>query len=82
MIRFAITHINREGRRTLSYPNQARYHFDDRDLAEKVLKNYSDPTDHSRHNIALHFGNQALGTFEVREIDCHETGDAKDIYLI
>jgi hypothetical protein len=76
---FAITHINRDGMRTLSSANQGRNHFEKREDASArlyaILKNNSPKT------IEQHYGMQAVGTFEVRPVECYDHGDATGIYF-
>lgn len=75
--RFAITHINRDGLRTLSFANQGRNHFDTREAAEEhlaaVKKNNS--------IFTLHHLYGDVDKMEVREVECYLHGDATGIYF-
>lgn len=79
MTKYAITHINRDGVRQLSWANQGRLHLDRHEDAERKL------VDWIKHNspdtLRQVFGPQALGTFEIRPMDCYDHGDAKGIYF-
>lgn len=67
--RYCVTHLDREGRRALSYPAQGRYSFatekEAADLATAISGN------NSVSNIVQVFGPQALGTFEARPVECY-----------
>lgn len=76
---YAITHINRDGMRTLTYANQGRNHCETRAEAERKLAALVGNTDVAR--LEQVFGNQALGTFDVRAVECYDHGDAKSIYF-
>lgn len=75
---FAITHINNEGHRLLSFANQGRNHYDTRELAESklaALLKYN-----SEAELKNGFGPN-FSTLAVSEVECYEHGDAKGIYL-
>ena len=75
MIRYAITHVNRDGMRGLTRANQGRNHFDTREAAEgfiAAMKRNNSP------GILLQMYNDTL---EVREVDCYEHGDAKGVWF-
>jgi len=76
MIRYGITHVNRQGLRTLSAPAaQGRWLNDTRAEVKKQVKNIE--AVNSRDTLVSIFGLQALGTFKVQEIDCWDNGDPK-----
>ena len=77
--RFAITHINRDGMRTLSCPNQGRNHRDHKEDADKLLEVCTLNT--ASDLLAQIYGKQAVGTFEVRPVKCYDHGDAVGIYV-
>lgn len=79
MIRHVITFKNASGQRQLMGPNQGRHFSRTREAAELKLKNLLDNT--SENSLIQIFGPQALNTFEVRECECYESGDAKSIYF-
>ena len=74
MRRFAITHKNGQGMRTLTFANQGRHHFDTRTEAEAALKSI-EPSLRAKVLGSL------ADTLEVREVDCYDLGDAKGIYF-
>lgn len=76
---YAVTHVNKDGMRTLTYANQGRNHCDKREDAERKLAALVQNTTVDR--LEQIFGNQALGTFDVREVDCYDHGDAKSIWF-
>lgn len=79
MIRYAITHINRDGMRQITGANQGRYFKKTMRAAQKeardIMKN------NTPEKLASIFGKQSVGTFEARAVECYETGDAKGIYF-
>lgn len=77
--RYGSTHIDRDGMRTLTGPNQGRYFDDTREAAEKRMSEVMN--NNSTDRIADVWGAQSLGTFEVRAITCYENGDACGIYF-
>ena len=77
--RYVITHINRDGMRALSLPNQGQHHFDEKEAADAWLKSFNQ--NNSESTLVQLFGRQALGTFEVRPCQCYDHGDAVGIYF-
>lgn len=76
---YAVTHINRDGMRQLTWPNQGRYHYETPEMAQKWI---SDATaNNSPENLSRFFGPQAIGTFEVRPVECYDNGDAVRIFF-
>lgn len=74
--RYAITHVNRDGMRTLTFANQGRHHFDTREEAEYALGEYNRVGD-LRAKV---LGGMA-DTLAVREVLCYDHGDAIGIYF-
>lgn len=74
MERFAITHVNKDSLRQLTFANQGRNHYDTREAAEKAMHCFEGDL---RSKVLGH----AANTLEVRPVDCHEHGDAKGIYF-
>lgn len=74
MILYAITHINKDGYRTLTFANQGRNHFNTPEEAENAMRVFEPGL---RDKI---LGNLA-DTLQVRPVDCYEHGDAKGIYF-
>lgn len=71
---YALTHINRDGQRQLTRPNQGRNHWVTREMGEVYLRGFLDHnTDTSLSEI---FGPQSIGTFRIRQVKCHLSGDA------
>ena len=70
MKRFAITHVNSDGMRVLTLPNQGRQHYADQRTAEIAMRIL---TPGLRAKI---LGSKA-DTLEVREVECYAHGDAK-----
>lgn len=77
--RFAITHINRDGMRQLSTPNQGRCFTDTRAESEKALSAFNQ--NNSPDALAQVYGPQAAGTFQVWPVECYDNGDAVGIYF-
>lgn len=74
--RYALTHVNREGMRQLTRANQGRNMFDDEELAKRYREAFL-----LANTIAClesAYGKQAVGTFEVRPVQCYTSGDAGD----
>lgn len=68
--RYVVTHVNREGMRTLSAPaSQGRFTYATHEEAETALGNITG--NNSANTLAQVFGPQALGTFEVRPCPCY-----------
>lgn len=70
---YAVTHINKDGYRVLSRPNQGRNHFatasDAQHMIDAMLKNNSLDT------LESVYGKDGARTFEVRKIKCYDHGD-------
>lgn len=77
--RYALTHVNRDGMRTLTLPNQGRHMFDDERTAQAYLVAFEGNNDTKR--LVEVFGKQAIGTFAVRPVACYTNGDATRIYF-
>jgi hypothetical protein len=74
MIRYAITHVNKDGMRTLTFANQGRNLYETREIAEASVDLLKDSL---REKV---LGDMA-DTLEVRQVDCYESGDAKGIFF-
>jgi hypothetical protein len=79
VIRYAVTHINRDGMRTLTRANQGRNHFVNKEQAEQWIQTVYGNTPEA--TIRQVYGPQALGTFEVRPVECYSHGDAIGIFF-
>lgn len=79
MKKFHHTHIDRNGMRTLTGPNQGRLFSNSKEEAETKLALFLKVNSESL--IADVYGEQAVGTFEVRELKCYENGDSRGIYF-
>ena len=79
MKKYHHTHINKQGMRQLTGTNQGRFFSDTQIEAVTKMREFLLGT--TPDSIAQHYGIQAVNTFEVREIDCYETGDARGIYF-
>lgn len=79
MIRYNVSHINRNGDRVLFGPNQGRHFSDTRAEKEAWLQACLENTG---EDILAHLcGEQSRGTFRVDPFDCYENGDAVGIYV-
>ena len=76
---YAVTHVNEDGIRQLSYANQGRNHSETKEEAERKLVPFI--SNNSESQLSSAFGKQALGTFEVRPVECYDHGDAVRIYF-
>ncbi len=81
--RWAVTHIDRDGSRVLSFPCQAAYTFATPEEAEEQAGNLSSANSSAR--IAEVYGEQALGTFRASRVECWRMqdgriGDPRGIY--
>lgn len=74
MKRYAITHVGGLNLRTLTLPNQGRYHFDTLAEAEAALASL-------KESLRAKVLGSTADTLEVREVDCYDHGDAKGIYF-
>lgn len=75
-ILYAITHVNKDGFRILTFTNQGRNHFESREAAERKMKPYKAVDSELRSKI---LGDLA-DTLEVWAIKCYDNGDAAGIY--
>lgn len=73
-LRYAITHVGRDGLRKLTFANQGRNHHDHKQDADRVLASFvqNNPAETLRDI----YGDQAPGTFEVTRVECYDHGDA------
>lgn len=75
--RYAITHVSdKDGLRTLSFPNQARRHYDDQAEALHGLACFQGPDGLCRVLTPREFL-----TLRVDAVECHESGDAVGIFV-
>jgi hypothetical protein len=75
VIRFAITHVAKDGNRVLSDPAQARYMYATHREATQHLSDIL--AANTKDRIASVFGPKALTTFAIKEVDCFDNGDPK-----
>ena len=73
---FAITHVNKDGMRTLTFCNQGRNHYATHDEAERALAAFVNVGDLRRK--VLH---EMADTLAVREVECYDHGDAVRVYF-
>lgn len=71
---YAITHINGDGMRQLTFANQGRNHHETREGAEEALANLLS----ANSADTLKMFNDSL---EVRAVECYDHGDAVGIYF-
>lgn len=74
LICYAITHINQDGMRTLTFANQGRNHYATRAEAVEAMHLYEP-------DLRSKILGERANTLEVRETDCYDHGDAKGIYF-
>lgn len=67
VIRYVITHKNHEGLRVMSFAHQARNTYPTEQEAEIALSDYLNNRGNRLWDV---FGQQAIGTFEVRPVRC------------
>jgi len=77
-IRYALTHINRDGMRVLTCQNTGRNHYHAASEAAGYLAAFIE--NNSRKTLVDVFGPQAWGTFRVSAVECYPHGDAAGIY--
>lgn len=76
---YVVTHIDRHGMRTLTFANQGRNH---RRTAEEAQHHLDEILKHtSEETLRQCYGPKAIGTFEVRPVECYSHGDAKRVYF-
>ena len=71
---FAVTHVGRNGLRTLTLPNQGRNHFDTFEKAQEWL-------DGAKESLREKVLGDKADTLEVRAVECYDHGDAKKVYF-
>jgi hypothetical protein len=69
--RYAITNINKDGLRILSFANQGRNHFDSREDAESWLSAMRG----DMRSLRVVLGEQ-VDTLRVDAVECYDHGDA------
>jgi len=77
--RFALTHVNKDGMRTLTRRNIGASHWDRRDDADAYLAVFL--VNNTESTLDSVFGVQARGTYEIRPVECYPHGDAVRIYF-
>lgn len=80
MIRYNVTHIQRDGLRVLLGPAQGRFMKDTREEAEESLRALL--ASNSSERLASLYGQQSIGTFRVDSFECWDHGDPKRIYVV
>lgn len=65
--------------RQLTHPNQGRYLSDTKEDAERRMGLLLSASNEGQ--IRSVFGAKAVDSFQVRPVECYETGDAKGIYF-
>lgn len=71
MVRYVVTHIGRDGCRRMTAPAvQARWTHATEGAA---LRELNDLLENPDNDIPSVFGHQAIGTFEVRPVECWDT---------
>jgi len=71
---FAITHVNRNGMRTLTFANQGRNHYDNAQTAQQALWDY-------QADLRAKLLGEAADTLEVRPVLCYDNGDAVGVWF-
>lgn len=75
VIRYAITHVQRDGLRTLTFANQGRHHYETRAAADAAL-------DAFRPSLATRMpGGADPATLKVCAVVCYDHGDAIGTYV-
>jgi hypothetical protein len=69
VIRYVISHINKDGMRVMTYTCQGRYTKATRKEAEQDLKDFL--TNNTKECFSGVYGSQSIGTFKVSAIECY-----------
>lgn len=77
--RWVVTYINSHGLRQLLGPNQGR--FFKATKAEADILGSAIVLNNRQNRLSQVYGPQSIGTFESREVECYENGDAIGIYF-
>lgn len=72
-VMYAITHIGKDGLRTLTFANQGRYHHETQEQAEHVM--------HAIKPGMERVIGDRINTLEVRPVECYDHGDAMGVYF-
>jgi len=67
--RYAVTHINSQGLRVLTFANQGRNHYDTQAEAEKALEFY-------KPDLRAKILGEKADTLKVLPVECYDHGDA------
>lgn len=70
VIRYVISHINRDGMRKMTYSIQGLNTRGSKEEAQKDLQNLL--ANNTKDNLIQIFGEQSIGTFEVSAIECYD----------
>lgn len=73
--RYAVTHVNKDGMRGLTFANQGRNHFDTREAAEQYIAAMK------KNNPAKLITDMYRDSLEVRPVECYWHGDAKGVWF-
>lgn len=71
---FAITHVNKDGMRTLTFANQGRNHYETADKAFAAMREYEP-------DLRAKVLGDAADTFQVRPVTCYDNGDAVGVWF-
>jgi hypothetical protein len=74
MQKYALTNLNKDGQRVLTFANQGRNHYDTRQEAQALL-------DLFKEDLRARVLDNRADTLEVHAIECYENGDAKSIFI-
>lgn len=69
-IRFVISHINKDGMRTMTYAVQGRNTRGSKKEARGLLRNFL--ANNAKETLIGIYGSQSIGTFEVSAVECYE----------
>jgi hypothetical protein len=70
---FAITHVNKQGRRTLTFANQGRNHYATAEAANTAMRDYEP-------DLRARMGD-AADSLQVRAVQCYDHGDAVGVWF-
>lgn len=68
-LRFVISHINKDGFRSMTYVNRGENTKATREAAEKLLRNFIE--NNTSEVLSGVYGSQSIGTFEISAIECY-----------
>jgi len=70
---FAITHV-KDGRRTLTFANQGRNHYETAEAANTAMRDYEP-------DLRARMGDAAADSLQVRAVQCYDHGDAVGVWF-